>query len=152
MAPGAKHYFYLIFVEFQAVSFIRPNTTVPQTQVYSMSQSYLFSNEKKCHINYRFTLQVRQSIVKEYDQVKEINQTLANFKKDTVHFGGPRRSHEEEPTRDPDVWPAPTPVERDNRYTEMPHNHDYLISLMVLCHCVYLKSFFGRYQVTFKYL
>lgn len=60
--------------------------------------------------------QVRQSIVKEYDQVKEINQTLANFKKDTVHFGGPRRSHEEEPTRDPDVWPPPTPVERDNRY------------------------------------
>ncbi|PFX34526.1 Katanin p60 ATPase-containing subunit A1 [Stylophora pistillata] len=59
--------------------------------------------------------QVRQAIVKEYDQVKEINQTLANFKKDTVHFGGPRRSHEEEPTRDPDVWPPPTPVERDNR-------------------------------------
>ena len=59
---------------------------------------------------------VRQAIVKEYDQVKEINQTLANFKKDTVHFGGPRRSHEEEPTRDPDVWPPPTPIERDNRY------------------------------------
>ena len=97
-------------------------------------------------------LQVRQSIVKEYDQVKEINQTLANFKKDTVHFGGPRRSHEEEPTRDPDVWPAPTPVERDNRYTEMPYNHDYLIPLMVLCHCVYLESYFGMYQVSFKYL
>lgn len=62
--------------------------------------------------------QVRQSIVKEYDQVKEINQTLANFKKDTVHFGGPRRSHEEEPTRDPDVWPPPTPVEKDNRPTK----------------------------------
>ncbi|CAH3164415.1 unnamed protein product [Porites lobata] len=59
--------------------------------------------------------QVRQSIVKEYDQVKEINQTLANFKKDTVHFGGPRRSNEDEPTRDPDVWPPPTPVERDHR-------------------------------------
>lgn len=59
--------------------------------------------------------QVRQAIVKEYDQVKEINQTLANFKKDTVHFGGPRQSHEEEPTRDPDVWPPPTPIERDNR-------------------------------------
>ncbi|XP_029197851.2 katanin p60 ATPase-containing subunit A-like 1 isoform X1 [Acropora muricata] len=59
--------------------------------------------------------QVRQSIVKEYDQVKEINQTLANFKKDTVHFGGPRRPHEEEPTRDPDVWPPPAPVERDHR-------------------------------------
>ncbi len=71
-----------------------------------------------------FTLQVRQSIVKEYDQVKEINQTLANFKKDTVHFGGPRRSHEEEPTRDPDVWPPPTPVERDNRYVLQLLNDD----------------------------
>ena len=62
-----------------------------------------------------YLFQVRQSIVKEYDQVKEINQTLANFKKDTVHFGGPRRPHEEEPTRDPDVWPPPAPVERDHR-------------------------------------
>ena len=50
--------------------------------------------------------------------MKEINQTLANFKKDTVHFGGPRRSHEDEPTRDPDVWPPPAPVERDNRYIQ----------------------------------
>ena len=97
-------------------------------------------------------LQVRQSIVKEYDQVKEINQTLANFKKDTVHFGGPRRSHEEEPTRDPDVWPPPTPVERDNRYIEMTYNHDYFILLMVQCHCAYqyLKSCFGMYHVAFK--
>ena len=47
--------------------------------------------------------------------MKDISQTLANFKKDTVHYGGPRRTHEEEPTRDPDVWPPPTPVERDNR-------------------------------------
>lgn len=71
---------------------------------------------KLIHSNiFFFLFQVRQSIVKEYDQVKEINQTLANFKKDTVHFGGPRRSHEEEPTRDPDVWPPPTPVERDHR-------------------------------------
>lgn len=59
--------------------------------------------------------QVRQEISQEYEHVKDISQTLANFKKDTVHYGGPRRSHEEEPTRDPDVWPPPTPVERDNR-------------------------------------
>lgn len=53
--------------------------------------------------------------MQEYEHVKDISQTLANFKKDTVHFGGMRHGHEE-PTRDPDVWPPPTPVERDNRY------------------------------------
>ncbi|KAK3741803.1 hypothetical protein QZH41_010451, partial [Actinostola sp. cb2023] len=58
--------------------------------------------------------QVRQEIVQEYEHVKDISQTLANFKKDTVQFGGMRYGHEE-PTRDPDVWPPPTPVERDNR-------------------------------------
>lgn len=90
-------------------------------KVKKCSLPLLFNADKKkvkknAAYIYCFILQVRQSIVKEYDQVKEINQTLANFKKDTVHFGGPRRSHEEEPTRDPDVWPPPTPVERDNRY------------------------------------
>ena len=62
-----------------------------------------------------FFLQVRQEIAQEYEQIKDITQTLANFKKDTVHFGGPRRVQEEEPTRDPDVWPPPTPAERDSR-------------------------------------
>ena len=146
-------------MEFSAVLSIRPNTTtIPQYKTkFIVCPRVAFSQMltkmvKNAIFIVSFALQVRQSIVKEYDQVKEINQTLANFKKDTVHFGGPRRSHEEEPTRDPDVWPAPTPVERDNRYTEMPYNHDYLIPLMVLCHCVYLESCFGMYQVTFKYL
>lgn len=59
--------------------------------------------------------EVRQMIVQEYEHVKDISQTLANFKKDTVQYGGMRHGHEE-PTRDPDVWPPPTPVERENRY------------------------------------
>ncbi|XP_020912273.1 katanin p60 ATPase-containing subunit A-like 1 [Exaiptasia diaphana] len=58
--------------------------------------------------------EARQMIVQEYEHVKDISQTLANFKKDTVQYGGMRHGHEE-PTRDPDVWPPPTPVERDNR-------------------------------------
>ncbi|EDO47200.1 predicted protein [Nematostella vectensis] len=58
--------------------------------------------------------QVRQEIATEYEHVKDISQTLANFKKDTVHYGGFKHGHEE-PTRDPDVWPPPTPVERDSR-------------------------------------
>ena len=67
--------------------------------------------------------QVRQEIAQEYEHIKDITQTLANFKKDTVHFGGPRRSQEDEPTRDPDVWPPPTPVERDNRYATILDNY-----------------------------
>ena len=67
-----------------------------------------------CKLKFLLCFKVRQAL--EYDQVKEINQTLANFKKDTIHFGGPRRSHEEEPTRDPDVWLSPTLEEGDNRY------------------------------------
>lgn len=67
--------------------------------------------------------QVRQEIAQEYDHVKEISSTLASFKSDTQR---PYNSHQdmdygrgyddyharhEEPTRDPDVWPPPTPVE-----------------------------------------
>lgn len=58
--------------------------------------------------------EARQMIAVEYEHVKDISQTLGNFKKDTVQYGGMRPGHEE-PTRDPDVWPPPTPVERDNR-------------------------------------
>jgi hypothetical protein len=82
--------------------------------------SYLFCNASigqynKLHfIPLLVFVKVRQEIVIEYEHVKDISQTLANFKKDTVHFGGMRHGHEE-PTRDPDVWPPPTPVERDNR-------------------------------------
>ena len=44
-----------------------------------------------------------------------MNKTLNNFKKDPTpprHYGGGF----EEPTRDPEVWPPPTPVEREKRY------------------------------------
>ncbi|XP_013383479.1 katanin p60 ATPase-containing subunit A1-like [Lingula anatina] len=59
--------------------------------------------------------QVRQEIATEYEHVKDISSTLASFKADNARseyrspLGG---FHEnEEPTRDPDVWPPPTPVE-----------------------------------------
>ncbi|XP_013383504.1 katanin p60 ATPase-containing subunit A1-like isoform X2 [Lingula anatina] len=59
--------------------------------------------------------QVRQEIVTEYEHVRDISSTLASFKADNARseyrspLGG---FHEnEEPTRDPDVWPPPTPVE-----------------------------------------
>ncbi|KAK2179300.1 hypothetical protein NP493_497g02009 [Ridgeia piscesae] len=61
--------------------------------------------------------QVRQELAEEYEHVKDINNTLASFKTDQPRGGqviscdymeSPRY---EEPTRDPDVWPPPTPVE-----------------------------------------
>lgn len=73
-------------------------------------------------------LQARDMIVSECDQVKEICDTLASFKSnprpsaynsyDNQEIGSPfgdyarnDYSRHEEPTRDPDVWPPPTPVE-----------------------------------------
>ncbi|XP_045195303.1 katanin p60 ATPase-containing subunit A1-like isoform X1 [Mercenaria mercenaria] len=63
--------------------------------------------------------QVRSEINTEYEQVKDIQNTLASFKTDgrsgfSQHdYGSPfdDYSRHEEPTRDPDVWPPPTPVE-----------------------------------------
>ena len=45
-----------------------------------------------------------------------MNKTLNNFKKDPTprHYGG--AGAYEEPTRDPEVWPPPTPIEREKRY------------------------------------
>jgi len=70
----------------------------------------------------------RQEIAQEYEYVKDINRTLADFKRDTFNPNAaapPRFSAPCDPkypaevptreTRDPDVWPPPTPVERDNR-------------------------------------
>ena len=51
--------------------------------------------------------------------MKDISQVLANFKRDNFNPSAAIRHggfHVDEPTRDPDVWPPPTPVERDNRY------------------------------------
>ena len=59
-----------------------------------------------------YALQLRQDIAQEFEHVKDISNTLASFKTDN-----PRApvSHSDnyqydEPTRDPDVWPPPTPV------------------------------------------
>lgn len=44
---------------------------------------------------------------------------LANFKRDNFNPSAPIRHggfHVDEPTRDPDIWPPPTPVERESRY------------------------------------
>ncbi|XP_060069631.1 katanin p60 ATPase-containing subunit A-like 1 isoform X2 [Ylistrum balloti] len=66
-------------------------------------------------------IEAREMINQEYEQVKEISQTLASFLTDkprafNAHvedFGSPfgDNARHEEPTRDPDVWPPPTPVE-----------------------------------------
>ena len=58
--------------------------------------------------------QIQGEIAQEYDVVKNITQTLAMFKgesHDTRQVGPGLRSFQnfEEPTRDPDVWPAPPP-------------------------------------------
>jgi len=60
--------------------------------------------------------QVRQDIAQEYEQVKDISSILASFKTDNSRATSSYASynephHHEEPTRDPDVWPPPTPVE-----------------------------------------
>lgn len=63
---------------------------------------------------------VRQDLSTEYDHVKEINSTLSTFKADPVQDQGQglrdyrppsSRPSKQEPPRDPDVWPPPTPVE-----------------------------------------
>ena len=61
-------------------------------------------------------VQVRQEIAQEFENVKDISSTLASFKADNVRPSfSVLDDHEpfrrEEPTRDPDVWPPPTPVE-----------------------------------------
>ncbi|XP_062618363.1 afadin-like, partial [Saccostrea cucullata] len=74
------------------------------------------------------TPKAREMITSECDQVKEICSTLASFKTTNTrqpaynydnqeigspfgNFGRNDYSRHEEPTRDPDVWPPPTPVE-----------------------------------------
>ena len=59
--------------------------------------------------------QIQGEVAQEYDVVKNIMQTLALFKGGETHdarqVGPGLRSFQafEEPTRDPDVWPAPPP-------------------------------------------
>ena len=66
--------------------------------------------------------QVQGEVAQEYDVVKSIMQTLALFKGGETHDSrqvgpGLRSGFQsfEEPTRDPDVWPAPPP--RDNMFS-----------------------------------
>ncbi|KAA3675597.1 katanin p60 ATPase-containing subunit A1 [Paragonimus westermani] len=63
---------------------------------------------------------VRQEISDEFEVVKEVNQTLSSFKnfKDNSYSSDVfttrvnLRTPMEEPTRDPDVWPPPPPLDR----------------------------------------
>ena len=58
--------------------------------------------------------QIQGEVAQEYDVVKNIMQTLNTFKggnHESQHVGSGSRppANFEEPTRDPDVWPAPPP-------------------------------------------
>merc|ERR1719323_2852479 len=56
--------------------------------------------------------QIQGEVAQEYDVVKNIMQTLNQFKgnhHDTQSVGPRSMQSFEEPTRDPDVWPAPAP-------------------------------------------
>ncbi|TNN20853.1 Katanin p60 ATPase-containing subunit A-like 1 isoform 4 [Schistosoma japonicum] len=62
---------------------------------------------------------VRQELADEYELVKDVNQTLSSFKLSDDDSGLSAfasrynsRAVIEEPTRDPDVWPPPPPLER----------------------------------------
>ena len=52
--------------------------------------------------------------------MKDISQVLANFRRDNFNPSSAFRHGafhvDEPPTRDPDVWPPPTPIERENRF------------------------------------
>jgi len=75
--------------------------------------------------------QRRTQLAEEYEHVKDISSTLASFKTDGAIGGGNRgggggiygggaagggyNNYNDEPTRDPDVWPPPTPVAVEHR-------------------------------------
>ena len=73
------------------------------------------------------SIQVRQELAQEYEHVKDINKTLAGFKMEDhrvvgQQHGGARNVYAapaDEPNRDPDVWPPPTPVE--HKYVRLNH-------------------------------
>ncbi|XP_076445056.1 katanin p60 ATPase-containing subunit A1-like isoform X2 [Babylonia areolata] len=59
----------------------------------------------------------KQDISDEYEQVKDISKILASFRSDNSRAYQNYDNHgdyarHEEPTRDPDVWPPPTPADR----------------------------------------
>ncbi|KAA0190870.1 Katanin p60 subunit A1, partial [Fasciolopsis buskii] len=63
---------------------------------------------------------VRQELADEFEVVKEVSQTLSSFKASDDNWASQGvlnsrcnvRSPMEEPTRDPDVWPPPPPLDR----------------------------------------
>lgn len=64
---------------------------------------------------------LRQELVQEYEYVSDITKTLSSFKVENSYSAPSQRpgrggSAFEEPTRDPDVWPPPTPVEQPSRH------------------------------------
>jgi len=86
---------------------------------------------------YWFLFQARDLISQEHEKVKEIHETLASFKSNNPKpsyaadndYGGspfPDYARHEEPTRDPDVWPPPTPVEY--RYVEILVGYNFDVS------------------------
>ena len=72
--------------------------------------------------------------MQEYEIIKDICGTLTSLKSDTPKAGiiGAEARQFEEPTRDPDVWPPPTPAE---------HRLAVTFSIGILCfsHSVRVK-------------
>ncbi|XP_057306075.1 katanin p60 ATPase-containing subunit A1-like [Hydractinia symbiolongicarpus] len=68
----------------------------------------------------------RQEIAQEFEYVKDINKTLAGFKRDTFNAPQPQqrlRDYGNAPareSRDPDVWLPPAPVERPSKPVSRP--------------------------------
>lgn len=68
----------------------------------------------------------RQEIAQEYEYIKDISRTLADFKRDQFNAPPPVMAKEDfnelptRETRDPDVWPPPTPVERPSKPVSRP--------------------------------
>lgn len=54
---------------------------------------------------------MRQELAQEYEVVRDISNTLQSLKVDSSKVRGDDGRPNEEPTRDPDVWPPPTPVD-----------------------------------------
>ena len=63
---------------------------------------------------------MRSAISQEYEHVKDITNTLSSFKSESRSAYSHNQDYDakygdygrhEEPTRDPDVWPPPTPIE-----------------------------------------
>ncbi|XP_065907565.1 katanin p60 ATPase-containing subunit A-like 1 [Dysidea avara] len=61
--------------------------------------------------------QVLDDLKKEHELIMQILSTLASFRADpSIAAGGDhRKKKEDNPTRDPDVWPPPTPQEHNSR-------------------------------------